>query len=213
MYRAPAPLGKCLAAKDTVIHDSESDYGGSSTRARPSTVQDRLRYRGRCGLGYLPPSMGRKRKTYANHSPRGRGETGISGKRSHSSDSLMCLSWNAGNLDRPSVACNALVEFCTQNWDLVMLQEASSTSLRDMAAARGMCHSIPRDGNVGAMAVLAGEANHQVITPLYGHSFKGDIPKLITSRTQRTVGCFYACQVSWFAAELDTEEERHAELL
>ena len=94
-----------------------------------------------------------------------------------------------------------------------MLQEASSTCLRDMAAARGMCHSIPRDGNVGAMAVLAGEANHQVITPLYGHSFKGDIPKLITSRTQRAVGCFYACQVSWFAAELDTEEERHAKVL
>ena len=126
---------------------------------------------------------------------------------------LMCLSWNAGNLDRKNVGHNALVEFCMKKWHLVMLQVASSTSLSHIAATRAMCHSIPRDGNVGAMAVLAGEANHQVITPLYGHSFKGDIPKLITSRTQRTVGCFYACQVSWFAAELDTEEERHAEVL
>ena len=124
----------------------------------------------------------------------------------------MCLSWNAGNLGRPKVACNALDEFCTQNLHLVMWQEASSTSLPDMVAARGMCHSIPRDGNVGAMADLAGEAHHQVITPLYGHSFKGELPNL-TSRTQRVVGWFYACQVSWFAAELDTEEERHAELL
>ena len=37
--------------------------------------------------------------------------------------------------------------------------------------------------------------------------------KKTNSPTQRGVGKFYACQVSWSAAEFGTEEERHAETL
>ena len=121
---------------------------------------------------------------------------------------LMCLSWNAGNLDRKNVGHNALVEFCMKKWHLVMLQVASSTSLSHIAATRAMCHSIPRGGNVGAMAVVAGATGHKIITPLYGHAFNGEIPNTNSPYTY-ALGWFFARQVSWSAAELDTQEERH----
>ena len=124
----------------------------------------------------------------------------------------MCLSWNAGNLDRKNVGRNALIRFITQKWHLAMLQEASSTSLSNIAATRAMCHSIPRDGNVGAMAVVAGATGHKIITPLYGHAFNGEIPNKLSPKMYG-LGWFFACQVSWSAAELDTQEERHSQPL
>ena len=75
-----------------------SDYGGSSTSENPWEWE--MRFRGRCGLGYVPPSM-------ATHSSC---ETETFPESSHPSEFLMCLSWNAGNLDRKKVRCEVCAD-------------------------------------------------------------------------------------------------------
>ena len=158
-------------------------------------------HRGRGGIGYKVPALEDPRSRHED-----RPHVDHWDAKAHDSNQLVCLSWNAGDLDRRGMKDAAHLKMITNGrFHIVLLQEASSTLMPSMCDDRAVLCSVCPDGDGGNLAVLLGASGTKRVRNLFGPEFAGRIPNTM-SPNKVIIGWFHAVECTW---EHLVENKRH----
>ena len=127
----------------------------------PKSHPFEIGHRGTAGLGWQTPSQA---------DPQGSAGPRVDwDNKAHSSPQLMCLSWNAGNLDRKRIKNVAHLRMITNGrFHIVLLQESARTLLQALCDNNAMLCSVCPDKEGGNLAVLLGASGVKHIRNLFG---------------------------------------------